>query len=708
MKQGGCEFVFGLHFHQPVGNFRRVLEEAYHKAYRPLIESFSKRDKLKLCLHISSPLLEYFLDTYPDFIKLIASEVEKGKIEMLGGGFYEPILTSLPLRDIRGQLDLTREFYLKHFNTSFQGIWLTERVWEPHLPSLLKDTGVKYLALDDTHFIQGGYLPEELEGFYVTEDAGNPLGIFPIRKELRYAIPFMPVDKILSVFKEISQESETETLACMLDDGEKFGLWPGTHEWVFDGGWLEEFFDALEENASWLRTSTLSEHFKNNQPSGKVYLPTTEYYEMLEWSMPVSGSLKLKEIKEELKAKKLFDEIDPFLTGGIWRNYFAKYPESNYMHKKVLYLSQKLEDCFGQMKKEDYEQAARLLYQAQCNCPYWHGVFGGIYLNHLREAIYNSLNKLHVLIDKHNHKDSDFIEAELLDMDADFKEEALINSKHIFALVKPGGYLEEISDKKTSVNILDTLIRRQELYHSDILEDEKSEQETSAEDQGIASIHDIKKDTSDELKKKLIYDKQPRKTLSTLILPPSTKHKDYLAGKFDLPLTERAPLEIENLEDSAIVKAGSNIFVAERKISLMKTLEFKKDVRGFDASIEIINQSAWTTHLKFLTEFAFSLLSAENGSRYLLAGNKKLKADEEHTEKNVKLFGVADKNRGFACEIKAETESELWASPVFAVINSLEGYELSYLFHSITAVNQLILKSGEKSLLKFKFRIKDI
>ena len=31
------------------------------------------------------------------------------------------------------------------------------------------------------------------------------------------------------------------------------------------------------------------------------------------------------------------------------------------------------------------------LYRSQCNDAYWHGVFGGLYLNHLREAAYSNL-----------------------------------------------------------------------------------------------------------------------------------------------------------------------------------------------------------------------------------------------------------------------------------------------------------------------------
>ena len=44
--------------------------------------------------------------------------------------------------------------------------------------------------------------------------------------------------------------------------------------------------------------------------------------------------------------------------------------------------------------------AREALYRGQCNCPYWHGAFGGIYLPHLRHAIYNQLIACDDLLDQ--------------------------------------------------------------------------------------------------------------------------------------------------------------------------------------------------------------------------------------------------------------------------------------------------------------------
>src|SRR5216117_3789964 len=74
-------------------------------------------------------------------------------------------------------------------------MWLAERVWEPHLPRVLAQAGVEYVLLDDSHFAQAGLDPDALGGYYLTEDQGVRLRVFPISQRLRYLIPFAEVEE---------------------------------------------------------------------------------------------------------------------------------------------------------------------------------------------------------------------------------------------------------------------------------------------------------------------------------------------------------------------------------------------------------------------------------------------------------------------------------------------------------------------------------
>ena len=81
----------------------------------------------------------------------------------------------------------------------------------------------------------------------------------------------------------------------MGDDGEKFGLWPTTYDHCWTGGWVEEFFAALEQNADWLITCPPGDVLKQVQPIGRAYVPAASYDEMNVWSLPAQPSHDLVE-----------------------------------------------------------------------------------------------------------------------------------------------------------------------------------------------------------------------------------------------------------------------------------------------------------------------------------------------------------------------------------------------------------------------------
>ncbi len=715
------DFIFGVHFHQPVGNFRSVLENSYNDAYRPFIETFKKFKKIKLNLHISSPLLEYFNKKHPDFISSIREEVERGSIEMISGGFYEPILVTIPRRDIDGQIKMMSSYLQKKFNTVPRGIWLTERVWEPHIPTLLKKTGIQYLAVDDTHFIQAGFPPQDLNGYYITEDRGNKLGIFIINKRLRYLIPFKLPKTIIRTLKDFGAKAEkgVTPLLSMLDDGEKFGVWPNTKEWVYDKKWLNNFFKSLEENSSWLKTYTLSDYYDSHPPKDIAYLPASSYYEMLEWSMPTEGALKIKEIKSNLKKKGLFEKVDPYLTGGIWKNFFFKYPESNYMHKRMLYMSNLLDKSAGNFNDEKLkEKAYRYLYKSQCSCSYWHGVFGGIYLSHLRNAIYENLIKLQKILDSLNHGNKQFLEVCNTDLDADGCEEIIINSDKLFIAVKPsrGGAIEEITDKKTDFNQLNTIARRKEHYYDKIIGPMKPEltinsKESRDSEEGIGSIHEKHSANYSKYKKYLVYDKYPRKGFIDHIFPKNIKLKDFKKNKYSSPSLFTLPytFNIKNKKGGVSLTMERDFEFLNTEGHITKIIKARQGKRSFNQTIRIKNNSDNPFDNYYAVEYNFSLLTNQSREKYYIYGrNKKVNLSETKCLNNIVSVGVADESQDFKIILKPNLQANAWIFPINTVTNSEAGFELTYQASSIVILFPLKLGPGENFKAELQYLIESL
>ena len=82
------KLLFGIHNHQPVGNFDHVFEDVFQKSYRPYFEVLQDFPSLKTAAHFSGPLLEWLKQHQPDYLKMLRDFCVAGRLEILSGGFY--------------------------------------------------------------------------------------------------------------------------------------------------------------------------------------------------------------------------------------------------------------------------------------------------------------------------------------------------------------------------------------------------------------------------------------------------------------------------------------------------------------------------------------------------------------------------------------------------------------------------------------------
>ena len=122
-----------IHSHQPLGNFPWVFEEAYEKAYLPMVEALERHPAIRLSLHYSGCLINWLRQNHPEFFSRLAGLVSQNQVEIMGGAYYEPILPAIPDADKLGQIAKMTSFVNQEFGSKPAGLWLAERVWEPNL-----------------------------------------------------------------------------------------------------------------------------------------------------------------------------------------------------------------------------------------------------------------------------------------------------------------------------------------------------------------------------------------------------------------------------------------------------------------------------------------------------------------------------------------------------------------------------------------------
>ncbi len=512
-------FVFGLHLHQPVGNFDHVFEQHVRDVYRPILERLAEREFVPLVLHLSGPLLEWLEQHDTSYLDLLGGLVADRKVELLLAGFYEPVLASLPRADRVEQIQWMREAVHRRFGVHGQGLWLTERVWEPELAADLADAGIRYALVDDRHFLVSGFASEQLHAPYWTESDGKRVALFPIDERLRYLIPFRPPEETAAYLREL--RGAGHRLAVLADDGEKFGGWPGTKEWVYERGWLDRFtrtIGGLAEGGE-VELSTLSAALDAVPSGGLAYLPTASYREMEGWSLPPDAALRLIHLERHLGEELVAGPDGALIRGAHWRNFLVKYSESNRMHKKMQALSLLCR------RRGNPPVARQAIGRAQCNDAYWHGVFGGLYLPHLREAIWRNL-----ALAEAEHRRGEALAVEESDLDGDGHDEIWIHSEQFSALLSPrrGGAIEEYTVFASGINYANTLTRRREAYHDTALELEAAAH--AGADDSTPSIHDFEGGTRLEHRPPL--DPDPRALFLERVLPAGLALDQYGGGDY--------------------------------------------------------------------------------------------------------------------------------------------------------------------------------
>jgi len=471
--------LFGVHAHQPVGNFPFVMDDAHRRCYRPFLHMMHRFPQFPFSIHVSGWLFDYLLKQYPDDIELLREMVKRGQAEVFGAGYTEPVLAAIPVRDRTGQIERMSDCMEQALGQRPAGAWLTERVWETGVVAPLADSGVQYVTVDDYHFLCAGKENAELTGYFSTEEDGRKLDLFPISEALRYRLPFFPAEEVVRYLEGLAGEPGSNA-AIYFDDIEKFGVWPETHAWVYEKGWLTSFIEGVLDSGI-IRPMRYGDYHAAAKTRGIVYLPTTSYIEMNEWTLPAQPANRYAELVKEVKQLGRYDENKAFLRGGIWRNFFTRYPESNWMHKRMLQLSARYHALPQKRQAREMRDA---LYEAQANDAYWHGLFGGLYLPHLRRAVYNAIVRLEGMLDAAAPRP----QAEALDADMDGYDEIFLQNGVMQAVIMGDGSASicELDSYALSHNFGDTLSRQEEHYHSKVvLAEAKGEQA-----KGIANPHE--------------------------------------------------------------------------------------------------------------------------------------------------------------------------------------------------------------------------
>jgi 4-alpha-glucanotransferase len=673
--------ALAIHNHQPVGNFGWVYADVFERAYEPMVAALERHAAVRLALHYTGPLLEWMQAERPEFIDRLRALVERGQVELFGGGYFEPILASLPERDRLGQLRRMADELEAVIGTRPQGAWLAERVWEPSLPSALVPAGYRWTILDDNHFRAASIADEDMWGAYVTEDQGNLLTVFGTEHGLRVLIPFREVDEVIDHLRSHAT-NDGRRLGMMGDDGEKFGAWPTTWEHCWGRGrWVDRFFDALEANADWLTTVTPSAWLDRERPIGRTYLPTASYQEMGEWVLPPEDAAVFSPLLQIA-----IDEHRPearWLRGGFWRNFQVRYREVNDLHKQMLRVSDKVDRMAPGAARD---LAVDHLYRGQSNDCYWHGLFGGIYISHMRLATFEHLIAAEDLADAAAGVDR---QSRVGDLDLDGRDELLVSH--------PGQVVTVDLDEGAGIGSWDiraarhaltaVMRRRPEAYHAKLRAAEASQTaaaEASADDE-VESIHAIVRSKEANLADHLVYDAYERRSALVRCLPLDARPEDVATGRADeLGDFVDGPFLLAGLDDSwmTVTRDGSIETSSGRvpvRVEKTLTLAGGRSDPSLDVEVVVKNRSEHALEFRLGVEFALTMLGGGgNPAAWWQISDERSRHDDSGSVADVSALAQGNDDLGLRLDMTVDRVVDAWWSPIETISTSESGFERVY------------------------------
>jgi hypothetical protein len=416
--------ILGSHNHVPYGTGDEECEQIYTTRLKPFITALNQYPKIPAVLHYSGVLLHWLEGSHPEFAMLIGDLITRKQVELLGGGFYEPMMPLIPQADKIGQIEMLTTYLRKKFGKRPQGCWIPDMAWEQNMVAALNTCGMGYTFLEEGHFKSAGMSEDSCYFPCISENQGKLLIVFPYSRRLQAEF----------AQKEASLVLDGLVKRAPLGGERLISLFP---ERIFaktgDSGAPEttyhHFFEALSRTMEGeaVQFTTPGRIFKGLRGLKKAYFP-----------------------------------------GNPERHFLITYPEANGIYSKMMFTHVLINQLRGDKSRK--HTAREELWKSQGYDVFCHPGDGGIYRNATRKAVYRAL----LGAEKISRANGRFIPSLLaFDFDLDGREEYLFQDKDINCYVKTeGASVFEFDYLPKTWNYLDTLARRRESYiEGPLLED---------------------------------------------------------------------------------------------------------------------------------------------------------------------------------------------------------------------------------------------
>jgi hypothetical protein len=323
--KNGLSIILGSHHHIPYGAADEDGEHMYVSRLKPFIQTLNQFPKIPATIHYSGTLLAWLEANHPELTTILENLITRKQVEILGGGFYEPMMPLLPQNDKIGQIELLTAYLRKKFGKRPQGCWIPEAAWEQQLVGVLNACGMNYTFLEERHFVAAGLSGADPGAPCISENQGKITVVFPLSARLGDAFASQDAAQVLD---RLIQETPPQgaTLSSAAPSGALITVFP-EHVFAAEAGESAEisygrFFESLSRVSGAVEFTTPGKYYKGLGKLPKAYFP-----------------------------------------GDVERKFLVDYPEANDLYAKMMFTHTRINQLRGDKARK--QNAREELWKAQ-------------------------------------------------------------------------------------------------------------------------------------------------------------------------------------------------------------------------------------------------------------------------------------------------------------------------------------------------------
>ena len=405
------KFCLAIHNHLSLGSSEEEIRQAYEKAWLPFLMMVRERQALKMCVYNNGVVWDWLLEKGSDYVAALGEMVKAKRVEILGGGAYEPLLTLLSEEDALAQVGRLSRTIDEKFDVLPSGIWLEEALWEPQLPTMLTKADVEYVVVDEA------LCHNQALGPFVVEDRGSCLRLFPVSEG--FVSGSISATEVVQKVTKLGEEQAPGLMIIGVDASLMVADKPGS-EPQLPVELLGTFLDNLDKLAQDEKTALPSEIIEEGYSGGRLWPKSQDTVSL--------------------------------------RENISRRPSVDGLYRKMLHVSRKIQFS-GRTTREIREAlmkgqcATSILRQMTNNRSY-------------RRAVWRELLTAEDLVDARLHGKGSWVDVEEIDYNGDGEKELLVSSRQINAYFSPkeGGTAFELDFKPRRANVLDNVASHNSVF----------------------------------------------------------------------------------------------------------------------------------------------------------------------------------------------------------------------------------------------------